>query len=183
MSLSQKDQKILDLACGGSKVPGAVGIDKLKLPGVDVVHDLDAFPYPFENGTFDRVVCSNGMEHLENPLAVLAELHRICKNGALVRIDSPHFSSVNHFTDPTHKHGFSSHSFDYLIPGNGLYNLNYYQEVTYKKKSVYIDFYDVPKILEKLFLWLANKRTSYYERHLAFILPANQIVFELEVVK
>ena len=40
---------ILDLGCGSVKAEGAVGLDNVGLPGVDIVHDLLDFPYPIEN--------------------------------------------------------------------------------------------------------------------------------------
>ena len=49
------EKKILDLGCGRNKVPGAIGLDLFPVPGVDVVHDLEAFPYPFENNSFDEI--------------------------------------------------------------------------------------------------------------------------------
>ena len=48
-------EKILDLGCGANKYPGSIGIDRLKLPGVDIVHDLNVFPYPFKNNSFEKV--------------------------------------------------------------------------------------------------------------------------------
>jgi len=41
--------KILDFWCGQRKKEGDVGIDTLSFPGGDIVHDLNIFPYPFEN--------------------------------------------------------------------------------------------------------------------------------------
>lgn len=178
-----KEEKILDLACGGAKIRGTIGLDKTNYPGVDVVHDLDIFPYPFHRDTFDKIICSNGIEHLEKPLEVLAEIYRICKNGALVKIDVPHFSSVNTFTDPTHKHAFSTRSFDYLVPGNGLYNLNYFKGIHFQKRKVFIEFWGYPSSIREFLEWFANKFSVTYERHFAFIFPANQLIFELEVVK
>ena len=172
----------LELACGATKSKGYLGIDRLDLPGVDIVHDLDVLPYPFEEGTFDEVICINGMEHLEKPLDVLAELHRICRAGAIIHIASPHFSSVDYFTDPTHKHPFSSRSFDYLVPGCKLHELQYRKE-SLRKVKVEITFIELPRIIEEFCHWLANKHTYFYERHLAFIFPAHQIIFDLEVTK
>lgn len=176
-----KKLKILDLACGTAKTPGAIGIDRLEIPEVDIVHNLDEFPYPFKENMFDRVVCYNGMEHLQNPLDVLAELHRICKKGATVYIASPHFSSVDFFTDPTHKHPFSSRSFDYIIPGTKLFDLNY-DKARYSKESVRITF-DIRGIWGKFLTWFANHKTELYERRFAFIFPAHQVIFSLRVEK
>ena len=40
--------KGLDLGCGSLKVEGAVGLDNVSIPGVDIVHDLLDFPSPIE---------------------------------------------------------------------------------------------------------------------------------------
>ncbi len=175
-------KQILDLACGGQKHPGAIGIDHLALPGVDVIHDLNSFPYPFESSYFDGVFSYNGMEHLDNPLQVMAELHRICKPGAKVHIEVPFFASVDYFTDPTHKHPFSTRSFDYIVPGTSLHRLSYFDGISYQKESVRICFWG-PPVLHRLFAWLANRWPNTYERRFAFIIPAHQLVFDLEVVK
>ena len=47
--------KKLDLGCGRSKKAGFIGLDCLVLPGVDIVHDLTKFPYPFEDGLIDEI--------------------------------------------------------------------------------------------------------------------------------
>ena len=36
--------KIIDLGCGENKVIGSIGLDKVKLESVDIVHDLLSFP-------------------------------------------------------------------------------------------------------------------------------------------
>ena len=41
--------KGLDLGCGSLKVEGAVDLDNVSTPNVDIVHDLLDFPYPIEN--------------------------------------------------------------------------------------------------------------------------------------
>ena len=42
---------MLDIGCGLRKVEGSVGMDKFKLKGVDVVHDMEKIPYPFKAKT------------------------------------------------------------------------------------------------------------------------------------
>jgi SAM-dependent methyltransferase len=107
--------RILDIGCGRRKYPGAVGLDSNPATDADVIHDLDRIPYPFESDSFDLVVARHVLEHVERPLDVLAEVHRLCRSGALVQIVTPHFSSSTSWTDPTHRHHFASRSFDYLI--------------------------------------------------------------------
>ncbi len=35
--------QVLDIGCGKNKRLGAIGMDRIALTGVDVVHDLDVF--------------------------------------------------------------------------------------------------------------------------------------------
>lgn len=56
-------REILDLGCGTRKREGAIGVDKI--PSVaDILHDLDCFPYPFEDSSFDEIHLDNVLEHL-----------------------------------------------------------------------------------------------------------------------
>jgi len=41
--------KILDLGCGNNKRKEAVGIDREDRPGVDIIHNLDIFPWPIKD--------------------------------------------------------------------------------------------------------------------------------------
>ena len=46
--------KILDVGCGIHKYPGAIGVDRNPASRADVICDLDHFPYPFADSSFDR---------------------------------------------------------------------------------------------------------------------------------
>jgi len=73
-------KKILDIGCGNHKVKGAIGLDFVKIKGVDIVHDLNKIPYPFKDNSFDVIYANQVLECLEIPLDnVLGELCRICK--------------------------------------------------------------------------------------------------------
>lgn len=119
---------MLDVGCGRLKHPGAVGIDRLSTTDADVIHDLDTIPYPFEDDAFDVVLARHVLEHLESPLDVLAELHRITRPAGTVVVITPHFSSATSWADPTHRHHFSSRSFDYLVGGT---QWDFYSEARY----------------------------------------------------
>ena len=74
-------------------------------------------------GTLKRRLWTPGwsvLEHLDDTLAVLHEVHRVARPDALVIIGVPHFSSANSYTDPTHRHHFSGRFLDYVIPGTEL---------------------------------------------------------------
>lgn len=172
----------LDLACGPTKALGAVGIDSNARVNPDVLHDLDSFPYPFADDSFDRIVCYNGIEHLAQPLEVLKEVARIAVNGAEVEIATPHFTSPDAYTDPTHRHALTSRSFDYLISGTELFMLDY-ADAAFEKVSVRVTFIDLPPVLSRVVSRAANGNLLRYERRWAYLFPAHQLLFNLRVVK
>ena len=65
---------VLDVGCGNDKLPGATGIDRSPRTQADVVHDLDTFPWPLRDGSFDRVRCRDVLEHLADVFAVMEEI-------------------------------------------------------------------------------------------------------------
>ncbi len=65
--LEEKKSIRLDIACGDSKQsPDWVGIDILPLPGVDIVHNLEQFPWPLPDKCISISVASHILEHI-NP--------------------------------------------------------------------------------------------------------------------
>ena len=104
--------KILDLGCGDNKVEGAVGLDNIALPEVDIVHDLLSFPYPLKDEAFDIIYLRHVIEHFDiNEInLILNECHRILSNHGKLNISVPHAFSIAAFTDPTHKIFFTFNS-------------------------------------------------------------------------
>jgi SAM-dependent methyltransferase len=174
--------KILHLGCGLDKLPNAIGIDINPRSQADVIHNLDKFPYPFKANQFDEIIADNIIEHLEDIIKVMEELHRITKNHGKIYIKTGHFSSVDSFNDPTHKHFFTSRSFDYFIPGTKLYKYKY-SKIKFKKIKVLVGPFETKNILLKILLFTINKLTLIYERRFAFIFPVGTITYELEVIK
>lgn len=104
--------KKLNLGCGEFKKKGYINLDYYSVSEPDIRHDLNRFPYPFEDNEFDLIEASHILEHLNDPFKVMKELHRISKNNALIIIRVPHFSRG--FTHPEHKRGFDV-SFPYYF--------------------------------------------------------------------
>ncbi len=131
-----KTKKVLDIGCGSNKAKGAVGLDVVELPGVDVVHDLNKFPYPFNDSTFDEIICNDVLEHVDDLLKVMAELHRLGKKGCMLRIKVPYALSTHAMSDPTHKHFFTANSFDYFTTGREFSHFNFYSKARFKVVSI-----------------------------------------------
>jgi SAM-dependent methyltransferase len=160
---------VLDLGCGQRKHPGSVGLDISPDTDADVVHDLDEFPYPFDDDSFDQVLMQDVIEHVERPYAVIAELARICRPGAGIQLRTPHFSSVLAYSDPTHRHYFSLAAIRSLAePG-----FAHYTETRLRVLSTSLDFWLPFRALG--IAALANSKPDLYERYLAFRFPAMNI--------
>lgn len=70
----------------------------------DFLCDLDRVPYPFADQTFEEISASHVLEHLREPLAAMAECHRLLVPGGRLVVKAPHFSRG--FTNPDHERGF-----------------------------------------------------------------------------
>ncbi len=87
----------MKLELGGGPFPRGEGFVNLdRVPGADVVFDLDTIPpgyLPFGDETVAEVYSSHALEHLRDPLEVLREIARVCRVGAPVEIRVPHWLS------------------------------------------------------------------------------------------
>lgn len=73
----------LDLGCGSiERYDHRVDISEEYEP--DTVWDLNETPLPFDDGAFDNVIAVHVLEHLEDDLAVLAEMKRIATERVVV---------------------------------------------------------------------------------------------------
>lgn len=67
-----------DVGCGANKIPGFIGVDIRPLPGVDIVVDLEKYPWPIPSESGSMVVCSHVLEHI-NPTKVDSRLIALAK--------------------------------------------------------------------------------------------------------
>jgi SAM-dependent methyltransferase len=171
--------KILDIGCGNRKVAGAVGLDLSPESQADIIHDLNRFPYPLQADEFDRIYCLDVLEHLQDVIRTMEEIHRLTRKGGEVFIRVPHFTSTLAYGDPTHRHFFNTQSLDYFCGGFKEYD--FYSKVIFKRNKVRLNFWKLHR-LDGVSL-LANRYPLYYEKLFAFIFPAMNIEFELEAVK
>ncbi len=96
----------LNLGCGMDIRKGYVNLDKSRHKGVDVVHDLDKYPWPFPSSYFDEVYGQDVIEHVNDLFSAMQEIRRICKNNAIVRIIVPYWHSSGAFY-PNHNYFFN----------------------------------------------------------------------------
>jgi len=171
--------KGINLGCGSNFISKDIlRVDVNPSAHPDILHDLNSFPYPFNDNEFEVIYCYDILEHLDDIVKVMLEIHRIAKPCAAVHITVPHFSCANAYVDVTHKHFFSLFSFDYFT-GEG--KRDFYTQVIFRKKKVQLLFY--PNSWNKIISQLANRHQVFYESYLAWIFPAWFMSIELEVIK
>lgn len=175
--------KILDFGCGKRKMAGSVGIDISSDTDADVVHNLNVFPYPFNDSEFDLVKADNVLEHLDDLLKVMEELHRITRHGAEIKVIVPFFRSAYAFIDPTHRHFFTCRSFDYFDPDSEFNKLYKYSRAQFRVKRVVFDEDYPGTMVDRLAAKVANWKPVFYELRLSALLPANTLTYYLETVK
>lgn len=108
-SAADRDDEVLDVACGPGIVACAFARRCRRVTGIDLTPAMldrarelaheqgienvawrhgDVEPLPFADGSFSIVVSRFAFHHLEKPLAVLAEMRRVCRpRGRVVVVD------------------------------------------------------------------------------------------------
>jgi SAM-dependent methyltransferase len=173
--------RVLDIGCGKKRQePGAIGLDRQAGSRPDVLCELAHFPWPIRDGCADRIHLSHFLEHQPDILRAMAEVHRVAKPGAEVIVVTPHYSSPDSYSDPTHVHHLGMHSFDYFV-ADGFENFTYGSggfKILERRLTFGSNF-----LLDNLGRLFAALSVDFYEKHLAWILPARNMVCRLQVLK
>lgn len=144
------DDVVVDVGCGdggallfcarrGAEVigvdidPGVISAIALRLAedasNKFATHVSDSDPLPIADETATRVICSEVLEHVDDPAKVLAELVRIGKPGALYLLTVPdplqedmqkHVAPASYFEKPNHIRIIERQQFADMVSGAGL---------------------------------------------------------------
>ena len=145
---------IVDLGCGTTKFSGAIGIDQIPYPGVNIICDFEK-SLPLKSNSVDTLYASHLLEHINGLVVFMEDIYRVCKQGANVHIAVPYLTSHAAFRDPTHVRYFSEETFLYFQhPAPYKIKTNFQiQDIRYKYKPFFRIF---PKFIQKIFrkhLW------------------------------
>jgi SAM-dependent methyltransferase len=172
---------VLDIGCGKKKQePGAIGLDRQPGSSAEILCELARFPWPLRDNCADKIYLSHFLEHQPDILRAMAEVHRIAKPGAEVVVVTPHYSSPDSYTDPTHLFHLGFHSFDYFERAG-------FEDFTYNVGGFRILerrlAFGGNLLLDNLGRLLAAISINFYEKHFAWIFPARNLFCWLSVVK
>jgi SAM-dependent methyltransferase len=172
----------IQLGCENDYKQGYINIDKSPSVNPDVVWDLEKQPLPFADNSVDEVLANAIVEHINNFVPLMHELHRICKPGAKIHIMTSFYSAWGQYNDPTHVRFFGVHTFDYFKKGIYSHEVGCDKDMfDCKVRLVYA--YGRAKILNAIMNPIININIDFYSRFLAFILPVSGIEYDLVVIK
>tara|TARA_Y100000590_G_C15634374_1_gene982391 strand:+ start:53 stop:613 length:561 start_codon:yes stop_codon:yes gene_type:complete len=177
----------LNLGCGSKILKDFVNLDKFEYYKPDIVHDLEKFPYPFEDNSVDEILLSHVLEHIgqdpETFNLIIKELYRICKNSSLIDIRVPHPRHDDFISDPTHVRPIT-------ILGLQLYDkqLNEFWQKNNAANTplalihnVNFKIKDVNYGLEKEYLDMLNKKEINQGTLQTYIKKYNNVVKEMKI--
>jgi SAM-dependent methyltransferase len=174
--------RTLDVGCGINKLPGSIGIDRNPASRADVICELDQFPYPFRESSFDALQAVHVIEHVGDVMKTMEEFHRLVRPGGEVFIVTPHYTDFSSFCDPTHRWHLNSFSLRYFGQDNAGYG--YYSKVRFEEISVHVKLLALWRWLG--FEFLVNTFPRYrrfWEHYLCYVVRGKVIEWRLRAVK
>ncbi len=172
------EKVVLDLGCGNRKHAGAVGINNIKLPGVDVVHNLNK-GIPFADNSVDQVYAQHFLEHVDDLVFMMKEIYRVLRPGGTLEIEVPYYASHYAFCDPTHKHFIAWKTFDYFTPAE---EFNFYAKTNFRILEKKFGMLGRLFFIAPLFCGIANTFPTFYERFLNHILKVDILCVRMQKV-
>jgi len=165
----------LNLGSGGRPLEGYINVDiSATAPKVDLVHDLNKIPWPFESESIEGIVMSQCLEHLDDHNSAMREIFRVLKPGGSAVISVPHFTWQLAYADPTHKHFFAYPTFSYYTGRGGYFDFKFTDckvRIVFGKKHSLWNYVIEP---------IANLFPNMYEQSPLRIFPALSLVATLK---
>ena len=171
----------LNLGSGLDYKEDHINLDDNPNVKADVIHNIESFPYPFEDNIFEVIYCHHILEHVDNLLGVMEEIWRISKPNARIYIYGPVTGSFEVHSDITHKRSLNSQAFRRCFKPEGD-TWGFYTKAKFQVLRDHIVFYNILKPLEVLVNW-SRRIKNIWERHFAYTLQAKEIQIVLRVVK
>lgn len=172
----------LHLGCGNDYKKGYINCDVSSDVNPDQVVDIEK-KLPFKDDSINEIIANHVLEHINNFVPLMHEIYRICKKDAIIKIKVPFYSSWGQYNDPTHMRFFSPFTFNYFKKGPYSHEVGCKKDM-FEMKKIKLNFgIGRAKKLNFIFNPIINFHHELYCRFFAWILPASEIEYELEVIK
>ena len=115
----------LNLGGGELVHPDFINIDKRPLPSVNILHDLEVFPWPVPDASCEILRVDHLLEHIKPWLTIIFfnEMWRVLKVNGQIILSMPYAGSPEYWQDPTHCNGFTEKTFEYFDLRETLYKV------------------------------------------------------------
>jgi ubiquinone/menaquinone biosynthesis C-methylase UbiE len=176
-TLGLQNPKCLSLGCGESRQAGWTNLDQYPLKEEGYVrHDLESYPWPFSDASFDVIYASHVLEHMSDPIRFLNECHRITKIGGYLIVRVPHAARSSNNCELTHKRLYSIYTLYNIAESritDSYSSIKRWSRIVSARFGFYMNkYYPYQYFLE----WASNKRPSVYEHVFANIFPPYEVI-------
>ena len=182
----------LNLGGGRRKLPGFYNLDRVALPSVDILADLNEPLSALPDNCVAEIVSRHVLEHVSRFMELMAEIHRVARPDGRIEIVVPHFSNPYGYSDPTHVRFFGLYTFYYFCDESEQPRRkvpNFYSPVRFRVERVRFHLLNqslfdriVRAALEPL-INLSVACLDSYERRLCRLFPVKEMKFVLRPVK
>ncbi len=183
----------LELGSAGNQRDGYYGLDHLPLSGVDIVADLNAPLSLIPDNSVSHVFTRHVLEHVDQFLPLMKELHRVAAPGCVIEIVVPHFSNPYYYSDPTHVRFFGLYTMNYFVAPEKQPVLRkvpaFYSDTRFEVEQIKFYFYRMTlldRVVVPILRALVNRSfamQNMYERRLCRFYHAAEIGYRLRVDK
>jgi len=189
--ITSGEEIIIELGCGKKKFANRITIDKVHLPHVDIVADIEKGLSFLPDNSVNQIHCRSVLEHIENFENLMREIVRVLKKQGKAYIFVPHFSNPYYYSDPTHKRFFGLYTFYYFVDAEHQLKRkvpNFYTDIKIKilsQKLIFRSPFWLRRQFKKAFGFLFNRHSflqEFYEENLCYIFPCDgiEIVFSAD---
>jgi ubiquinone/menaquinone biosynthesis C-methylase UbiE len=177
---------IIELGCGRAKAEGRIGIDKLDMPHVDIVADVEEGLSFLPDNSVDEIHSRSFFEHVNDLEGLMRELVRVLKKDGRCHVFVPHFSNPYFYSDYTHNRFMGLYSFYYFV--DEKYQLKrkvptFYTDIRIRVLSQRLAIANpfkkhswFKKMIEVIFNHNSSMQ-EFYEENLCYIFPCYGLEF------
>lgn len=105
----------INMGAGITRIAEAINIDVSAKADISLNLGVDSLP--FDDESVDLIFSDHTIEHVENYINLIEEIHRVLKKGGCLLVGVPYVTLTKyHLVNPYHLHNFNEFSFDFFDP-------------------------------------------------------------------